>query len=68
MKALQFNFAHPVEGTINFFNKTNPKEKHAQAFNTQSGECDISIDHLPKGKWNVIAPASHRTPYAFEMD
>jgi hypothetical protein len=53
MKTLQFNFGHPVTGIVTFFNKVNPGQRHTQAFNTQSGECDISIEHLPEGSWKA---------------
>lgn len=59
MKTLRFNFKHPVQGTVRFFNKTNPKEKHVQAFDTQSGDCDICIDHLPEGKWKASLEWEH---------
>jgi hypothetical protein len=53
MKALQFNFYHPVTGTVTFFNKVNPGQRHVQTFDTLSGDCDISIEHLPEGKWKA---------------
>ncbi len=69
MKALQFNFGHPIAGTVIFSNKANPLENHKQSFSSPSGDCGLCIDHLPQGKWKASLQWEHDgKDYCFEEE
>jgi len=54
MKALNFNFAHPVKGKIRLVNKVNPEHNRVLPLNAASDETiAIPIDDLSAGRWRV---------------